>query len=103
MIDFKEASVKAGTSAANSLTQHLRGLAAKQGWHPRLANSLSVNFDGKGFKVSYPDEVRDDVHRLEYGTETTRPTAVIRKFKNRQAHIDNTFVSHLNQHMGGKL
>jgi hypothetical protein len=103
MIDFKSAVAKAGVDTARSLTMDLHASAIEHGWHPDIARHLSVNFDGKNLHVNYPDHVKSHIENLEYGTETQRPTAVIRKFKNKTENIENTAAALLSHHMGGKL
>jgi hypothetical protein len=103
MIDFKSAVAKAGVDAARSLTMDLYDSAIEHGWHPDIARHLSINFDGQHLRVNYPDHVKSHIENLEYGTETQRPTAVIRKFKNRSADIDRVTEQALSKHMGGKL
>ena len=103
MINFKEAVFKAGVDASRSLTLNLRNMAAEHGWHPDLVKNLHVLFDGSDLKIHYPDSLKNHIHDLEYGTEHTRPTAVLRKFKNESSHVGNTLLSHFDKHMGGKL
>lgn len=72
----------AASLTARRLTSGLRRSAYQHGWSPEVTRNLSVNYDGKGFGVSVPDEYRDQMMDFEYGNESRRPTAVIRKFKN---------------------
>lgn len=67
---------------AKRLTAGLRRSAYQSGWTPEVTRNLSVKHDGKGFDVSIPDEYKEKAMDHEYGNESSRPTAVIRKFKN---------------------
>jgi hypothetical protein len=103
MIKYQHALTKAGVEAARSLTMDLQQSATDHGWHPDIVKHLSVSYNGSHLNIHYPDEIKSQVHNLEYGTETSAPSAVLRKFKSRSRHIDNTAVTAFSKHMGGKL
>lgn len=73
----------------NPLSNDLRSSALSSGWPVSTSMSLAVEMKDGKIGVSYPDEIRDEVHSWEYGTETRRPHAVIRRFMNR---IDSKLV-----------
>lgn len=103
MKDYQKAGIRAGVEAARSLTYDLRSSAADHGWHPDIVSSIHVYYDGNAMKIHVPKHLTTEVHKLEYGTETQRPTAVMRKFNNRQHVINNTIVKALGRQLGGKL
>jgi len=65
------------------LSRDLRSSAMHSGWPEGLARSLSVNSSEGKVSIDYPDELRNDIHSWEYGTEDRRPNAVMRRFMNR--------------------
>lgn len=65
------------------LSGELRSSAASAGWPANIAQFMTVEMKNNSIEITYPDEFRDVIHELEYGTETRRPTAVIRRFMNR--------------------
>jgi hypothetical protein len=101
--DYRKAGTRAGVEAARSLTHNLRSSAADHGWHPDIVSNVHVYYDGTAMKIHVPKHLTTEVHKLEYGTETTQPTAVFRKFKNRQHVIDKAIVEALGRQLGGKL
>jgi hypothetical protein len=101
--DYQKAGIRAGVEAARSLTHDLRSSANDHGWHPDIVSSIHVYYDGKAMKIHVPKHLTTQVHELEYGTEKTQPSAVFRKFKNRQQVIDKAVVQALGRQLGGKL
>jgi hypothetical protein len=76
------------SQTAVPLTKELRSAALKSGWPKEAVRSLSVHFNEGEFAIKYPDHVKGLVEDLEYGTEDTPPSAVIRQFSNRMdSHI----------------
>lgn len=78
------------SNTAVPLTKELRSAALKSGWPKEAAHSLSVHFTDGNFAIKYPDHTKGLVEDLEYGTEDTPPSAVIRQFSNRiDSHINH--------------
>jgi hypothetical protein len=94
---------QAAAETARSMTYDLRNSAIEHGWHPEVANNLFIVHDGSQFKVHVPDAYKKTVHELEYGTETQRPTAVLRKFNNRPESMDKAFMKSISRLTKGKL
>lgn len=65
------------------LSSDLRRSAASAGWPADLVNTMKVELKNNAVTVTYPDELRNQIHDFEYGNERRRPTAVIRRFMNR--------------------
>jgi len=94
---------QAVAEAARSMTYDLRNSAIEHGWHPDIANSIHITHNGSEFKVHVPKKHKQTVHELEYGTETQRPTAVLRKFNNRPEYMEKAFLKSLSRLTKGKL
>ena len=76
---------------ARKLTAGIRRTAVRSGWDPQVAGSLSVGYSDGKFNVNIPEEYKEAAMTFEYGSETRRPTAVIRKFKYRNAESSEFF------------
>ena len=63
------------------LTQDLRKLALNSGWPARLAEALTlVTKEDNELIIEYPDNLKQAIEDMEYGTPATFPNAVLRKF-----------------------
>ena len=94
---------QAAAQTARSMTYTLRQSAIDHGWDPKIANKLFVVHTGSEFKVHVPARYKAKVYDLEYGTQSTPPSAVIRKFNNRPEHMEKAFLNHLSKLTKGKL
>lgn len=65
------------------LTISLRRSAAASGWPKELVNQLSVNLVKGKVIIDYPEDSKHEIDKWEYGTQSRRPTAVLRKFATR--------------------
>lgn len=83
MNDVTSSLYKSITSKTTGLSRDLRITAMNSGWPEGLARSLSVNMVEGHVSIDYPDELKNDIHSWEYGTEQRRPNAVMRRFMNR--------------------
>lgn len=91
----------AAAITASKLTAGIRRTAHESGWAPHIAESLSVVYKEGKFDVSVPEEHSDEAWKYEYGSQTRRPTAVIRKYQHSNAE-SKAFFSTLNHIAGGK-
>lgn len=91
----------AAAITASKLTAGIRRTATESGWAPHVANSLSVVYQEGKFDVSVPPEHEDEAWKSEYGSETRRPTAVLRKYQHGNAD-SKAFFSTLNHVVGSK-
>jgi hypothetical protein len=89
-------------ATADFLTTQIHAEAQKSEWG-NSATAAQVKFTGKGFAVEVPEEHQDNVDRLEYGTETTRPSAVIRRVGNRTQEAEKYFSGHVWHTLGKSL
>jgi hypothetical protein len=67
------------------LNNDLKDSAASAGWPKSVVSNLSVKSMMGSIFIDYPDTAADEILDLEYGTTTTQPSAVLRKFKDRNA------------------
>lgn len=61
-------------------TVALRKWCANAGWPAEVVNVLSVINDGSEHTIYYPPYITARVTELEYGTQSTPPGYVLRKF-----------------------
>lgn len=84
--------VQAAKEAAVYLTYQVQYEAAANNWGD-AASLLTVNYSDNQLTVTVPDEAVELVKDLEFGTEDSRPTAVIRNLDNRTAEAEELFTS----------
>jgi hypothetical protein len=89
-------------ATAEFLTAQIHAEAQKNEWG-NSATAAQVKFTGKGFAVEVPEDEQDNVDRLEYGTETTRPSAVIRRVGNRTQDAEKYFTGYVWHTLGKSL
>ena len=78
-------SAKVAADLVEELNTDLKGSATTAGWPSHVVSSLSVKkLDGSVY-IDYPSVVSNEVLDLEYGTENSQPSAVMRNFKNRNS------------------
>jgi hypothetical protein len=78
-------SAEVAAELVEELNADLKDSATNAGWPSRIVSSLSVKKLDGSIYIDYPSVVSNEILDLEYGTETTQPSAVMRKFKNRNA------------------
>jgi hypothetical protein len=96
-----EALEKAAHNAASYMTTDLRHRALEAGWHPEVAGNLNVTFDGKSFTAHVHPDYKERAFEHEFGSETQRGTAVLRKFANQHADGERSFMLNFHNHMRG--
>ena len=103
MKKLKDAVHVAAHAAARQMTSDIRQSALDHNWHPDVVRNMQVKYTDGSFNVHiHPDyEERAFVH--EYGSETSRPTAVIRKYETQSHNAVSTFATSFMEHLGGKL
>jgi hypothetical protein len=92
----------AAHDTAQFIEGQIRQSALDHGWDKKVVENTHVRFHDKKFNVYVHDKYVGDALTHEYGDETARPTAVIRKYKNNPTGASAEFVKHLGKHMGGK-
>lgn len=98
--DHSKALNKAGHETTHYMRAQLRNTALAHGWPDDVVRHLAVHHKDGEFTVHAHSSHRNQVLDLEYGTPTQRPTAVIRKFNNRQDEIQRFLMLRFNTHMG---
>lgn len=67
---------------AKELTSELRERASANGWDKEVVDNMHVEYTDKKMKVNIHPDYAERAFKHEFGTETTRPSAVIRKLGN---------------------
>jgi hypothetical protein len=81
--------------ALDTVSTSLKGIwdnaAKKQGWSPKIANSVNVGVNHDSIHMSYPENMKDKINTLEYGDLATKtpPAAAIRSF---EKEAENTVI-----------
>ena len=96
-----EAVQKAAQDTANYMTYDARESAHAHGWNSHEADSIRVRYTDGEFHVHAEGDHAEHALSKEYGTETQRPTAVMRKYANNSGRSGEVFMAHLNRHAGG--
>jgi hypothetical protein len=67
---------------AKELTSELRSRALASGWDKDVVSNTRVEYTGGKMAVNTHPDYEERAFKHEFGTEHTRPTAVIRKLNN---------------------
>jgi len=87
--NLREVIHQIGEQLSKKATANLRGHAYDSGWPVELSRQLKVIHLGEGqFKVTYPEDLEDQILDQEVGTQDSPANPVIRTFMNR--FTDNT-------------
>lgn len=97
-----DAITQVAADTATHVTAHLREHASAAGWPDHVVDNLHVKFNGETYQVHAPEGYHEAIHNLEYGTEKSRPSAVIRKYENAGA-AGRILAGSLDHHLGGLL
>lgn len=99
--NWKTALKAAGADTAKLMTTQLREDMLSSGWDSRLVSKIRVRFVNNKFDISIPDKFKDAVSSLEYGSSSTPPSAVLRKFSNRTQEAEKFLSQRAVAYMGG--
>jgi hypothetical protein len=77
---FDQLIIAAGKYVAKGYTKNLQSHASSYGWPEEIANSLNISHDGKNHGISHPENYKDVIHKLEYGTQDTQAAPALRTF-----------------------
>lgn len=77
---FIEALDRASKDAATHMQRDLRRQARAHGWSSDVVKNTFVEYDGESYKVRVPGSHADQAFVHEFGSPSSRPTAVIRKY-----------------------
>lgn len=103
MKKLKSAVEHAAHAAASQMTSDIRQSALEHNWHPDVVRNMHIKYDNGSFGVHVHPDYEDRAFMHEFGTETSRPTAVIRKYEGQHSNSSSTFVKSFMEHLGGKL
>jgi len=67
---------------AQELTSELRNRALSSGWDKDVVNNIRVEYKDQKMGVHVHPDYAEQAFKHEFGTENSRPTAVIRKLNN---------------------
>jgi hypothetical protein len=93
---------KASHDTAQFIEGQIRQSALDHGWDSKVVENTHVRFHDNKFSVYVHDKYVGNALTHEYGNETSRPTAVIRKYDNNPTGAGANFIQNLEKHMGGK-
>ena len=91
---------EASKHTSRYLTGELRKEAKASGWPRHIAANMGVTYGPDGFESHVHEKHYKEAHKLEYGTETTRPTAAVRRSANRTQEAEQFFVGTLSKILG---
>lgn len=100
MILDPEVYEKAAYDTAAFMTADLRERALSSGWHPDVVNNMHVEFGDEGFKVNIHEDHQEKAWIHEYGSESSRPTALLRKYANDHSDAKSMFMNNVAYHGG---
>jgi len=83
------------------MTADLRSHALEAGWHPDVVAHMHVEHNNGEFSVKVHPDYHSRAFTHEYGDETARPTAVIRKYSNNNGHTSQVFKAYFSKNFGG--
>lgn len=100
MTNFEDKLKEASVKAAKVITADLRSNLVSSGWPAEVASAVTVVYEQEDFGVEISGPNKDQANALEYGTETRRPTASIRKYFNRSGPVQELYLSVAEEYLG---
>ena len=100
MKDIISAIQRGATSSAPHITRDLRRHTREHGWDPQVVSNTSVNYDGERFTASIADGFQGQGFDHEYGTETTPPSAAIRKYGKHAPRAERHLLRNIAKELG---
>lgn len=94
---------KSSHETARMLSHQFRNEARASGWPEHIVSRMRVHYHEGEFKISGHKSHTKDIHDLEYGTTSQRPTAAMRRFANRLSEGEEFLAGRMLHHMGGDL
>lgn len=98
-----EAALKAAEDTAVVLTHGVRDSAVSHGWDDGIVSNMAVSYSNNSYSVDIHPEVEPLAMDKEFGTETSRPTAAIRKYGNDLSKAEQAFIRSLELQLGETL
>jgi len=90
------------SQSVTHLTDLLQESAQKSGWSKDLSQSINIGYAGNVLQTNVPKDREEEVFQKEYGTETSAPTAVLRKFSS-HPKAANIMDKHMHTHVNSVL
>ena len=103
MKKLADALLKVTEEVSHAMTADVRVSALNHGWDAHSVFGTSVTNNEGQFNLEIDPAVKNRVMDWEYGTQTSRPTAVFRKYGNNTAKIEAAIVSKLEKEIGFTL
>jgi hypothetical protein len=100
MTNFLDEITKAGEDTAFVITENLRSYLTSSGWPSDAANSVNIVRNGSSFVVKYEGPNVAQAQLLEFGSESLRPSAAVRKFLNSEASMMSAYMDRIEERLG---
>lgn len=91
---------KASKEAAVLITSDIHNYLVNAGWPAEAAYSVQVTYDNSGFGFVFEGSGAEKADVLEYGSESERPTAAIRKYFSQSEKPNDLLMKRLESHLG---
>ena len=88
---------------ADRLTTQLRDLAGKAGWPSSVIAAMSVRGLGDSWEVTVAPRAKEIVSDLEYGTQTSAPNPVLRRFASQMGQIADRAAGAALENLGAEV
>lgn len=103
METLTDAAKKAAVSAGLYMTADVRHSAMQHGWDSNVVANTHIMYDGSAYQLSVHEDFESQAMDLEYGTQHTGPTGVLRKYGNNTKQAEQAFIAGLEKNLGVKL
>ena len=100
---LEDAGKQAAYDMAEFITRDLRASATQHGWDKDAVDNTRVSYSGNSYALDVSPEVERKVMTLEYGTEVSPPTAVVRKYSNNTSKAERLFIRSMEKQLGVEL
>jgi hypothetical protein len=93
----------AAKDSVEAMEKDLRSEASAAGWDLKTVNAITVKYEDSKFHIHIPEEHADSAFTHEYGSETTSPTAVLRRYSHGSENAAKELISNAEKHFKGIL
>lgn len=91
---------KASKEAAVLITTDIQNYLVNAGWSAEAAYSVQITYDASGFGFKFDGSGADKASVLEYGSESERPTAAVRRYLSQSDKPNDILMKRLESHLG---
>ena len=81
----------------------LREYLMSSGWPFEAAMSVLLSYSGETLSYDFEGPAAEAAQTLEFGNESQRPTAAVRKFLNKSEIIEKVYLRNLEDELGDIL